>query len=70
MIRVPVHPTPADVTLAFLCALTRSRPGSVELHDHRPCRFCAISAADLGAWADLYGRPVDPLPARAGKAAR
>lgn len=66
MIRPPEHPTVADVTLGYLCALARSRPGPL---DHRPCRFCAISAAGLAAWADSYGRPVDPPPARAGRPA-
>jgi hypothetical protein len=69
---LPDPATPADVTLAYLCALARARPGFAESGAHRPCRFCATAASVLAAWADRYGRPADPLPVRLGrrKAAR
>jgi hypothetical protein len=69
---LPDPPTPADVTLAYLCALARARAGFADSGAHRPCRFCATAASVLAAWVDRYGRPVDPLPVRPGrrKAAR
>jgi hypothetical protein len=58
--------------LVGMAPLARARAGFADSGAHRPCRFCATAASVLAAWADRYGRPVDPLPVRPGrrKAAR
>ena len=59
--------TLADVTLAWLCALDRSRPTLGDaLPPHAPCRLCGLPIATLVDWAKQVG-PARRPDASAGR---
>lgn len=64
----PGRPTPADLVLAYLCALARSRPVPGDaLPPHRRFRLCGLPVEVLVEWAERFGRPVDPMPRRVAR---